>query len=291
MKKFKKAYIEITNVCNLACTFCPKTTRTPHFMTCEELENVLSQIGDLTDFVYFHLMGEPLLHPNLKKLLAIANKHNKKVILTTNGTLIQKVSDILINAKALHKVVFSLHSFEANDNEISMDSYLKNIFEFCKIASSQTEIITSLRLWNEDNNSILGKNLLNTSIFDIISKEFCYDNLVEDLNMQQRGVKLGKKIYLGKSHCFEWPDKNKSKISDKAFCYGLRDHFAVQCDGTVVPCCLDNNGEINLGNCFEKDIHKILNSPRARAIYDGFSNRKAVEDLCTKCEFVTRFSD
>ena len=291
MKKFKKAYVEITNVCNLSCSFCPKTTRKSRFMTCDELENILSQIDDLTDFIYFHLMGEPLLHPDLEKLLYIAYKYNKKVILTTNGTLIRKVSDILINAKALHKVVFSLHSFEANDSEISMIDYLENIFGFCKKASSETEIITSLRLWNEDNNSIIGKNLLNSSIFDIISKEFFYENLVENLNIQQRGIKLQKNIYLGKSHCFEWPDKNKSKISDKAFCYGLRDHFAIQCDGMVVPCCLDNNGEIKLGNCFEKDIHEILNSPRARAIYNGFSNRKAVEDLCTKCEFVTRFSD
>ena len=290
MKKFKKVYIEITNVCNLSCSFCPGTTRKNRFMSLAEFEIVLKNISHLTDYLYFHIMGELLLHPELEGLLEIAEKYNKKVIITTNGTLISNKQAILLKSKAIYKVVFSLHSFEANNSTISLNNYLENILNFCKKASIETDIITALRLWNYDNDNLKGENKQNDKIIDIINKAFAVENFKLQDILSSRGFKLCERVYLQTAKKFEWPDINKNEITNKVFCYGLRDHFGIQADGTVVPCCLDNNGEIPLGNCFNENIDDILNCERAKNIYNGFSNRTACEDLCKRCDFVTKFS-
>ncbi len=287
MRKFKKIYIEITNICNLSCSFCPKTKRKQEFMSCENFESIIKDIDPLTEYLYFHLMGEPLLHPELDKLLSIAEKYNKKVVITTNGTLINKRRYILLKSKAIYKIVFSLHSFEANSSEISIEEYLSNIISFCKSANN-TNIITAMRLWNFDKNEIKGENTLNDEILEVISKEFDIEKPNNDKLIGNRGLKLSDRIYLQTAQRFEWPDKNKNIITDKIFCYGLRDHFGIQVDGTVVPCCLDNNGEIPLGNIFKEKINDILESEKAQNIFNGFSNRQACEELCKRCDFVTK---
>ena len=290
MKRFKKIYLEITNVCNLSCSFCPKTKRKAGFITPSDFEERVKSIDHLTDYLYFHLMGEPLLHPQLNELLSIAEKYNKKVIITTNGTLIDEKKSILLISKALYKVVFSVHSFEANESSLMLDEYLKSIINFCKEASRNTKIISALRLWNLEKGKKNDKNLANDIIFDIIKNEFDIDEIDTTFLFGTRGMKLSEKIYLQTAERFEWPDMDKDIISDRAFCYGLRDHFAVQVDGSVVPCCLDNDGQIYLGNIKEQSFDDILMNDRARRIYDGFSGRTACEDLCRRCEFVTRFS-
>ena len=289
MKRFKKAYIEITNVCNLSCYFCAKTNRVPQFMSAENFEKIVRQVSPLTDYLYFHLMGEPLLHPELATLLEIANAYNKKVVITTNGTLISKNSNIFLNSKVIYKVVISLHSFEANNIDISLLNYLNEVVNFSKKASENTKIITALRLWNLDSESLKGENSLNEQIFGVLENQF---NLTEKLTSQSfcnRDFKLSERVFLQTANKFEWPDKNREVISTNAFCYGLRDHFAIQVDGTVVPCCLDHNGDIPLGNCLKTPLVDILKSERATAIYNGFSKKIACEELCKRCEFVTRF--
>ncbi len=287
MRKFKKIYIEITNICNLSCSFCPKTSRKQEFMSCEKFESIIKEINPLTEYLYFHLMGEPLLHPELEKLLAIAERYNKRVVITTNGTLISKRQDILLKSKAIYKIVFSLHSFEANSSEISMEEYLSNIISFCKSADN-TGIITAMRLWNFDKNELKGENSLNDEILEVISKAFDIEKPDTDKLIGNRGLKLADRIYLQTAQRFEWPDKDKDIITDKIFCYGLRDHFGIQVDGTVVPCCLDNNGEIPLGNIFKEKINDILKSEKTQNIFNGFSNRQACEELCKRCDFVTK---
>ena len=287
MRKFKKIYIEITNICNLSCSFCPKTSRKQEFMSCEKIETIIKDIDPLTEYLYFHLMGEPLLHPELEKLLAIAERYNKRVVITTNGTLISKRQDILLKSKAIYKIVFSLHSFEANSSEISMEEYLSNIISFCKSADN-TGIITAMRLWNFDKNELKGENSLNDEILEVISKAFDIEKPDTDKLIGNRGLKLADRIYLQTAQRFEWPDKDKDIITDKIFCYGLRDHFGIQVDGTVVPCCLDNNGEIPLGNIFKEKINDILKSEKTQNIFNGFSNRQACEELCKRCDFVTK---
>ncbi len=289
MKQYKKAYIEITNVCNLCCSFCAKTNRMPEFMPIKRFEKIIEQVAPLTDYLYFHLMGEPLLHMELKQLLKIAEGYNKKVVITTNGTLISEKSDVLLNSSAVYKVAISLHSFEANSGQLSLESYLKAIVNFAKTASKASEIITAIRLWNLDSESMTGGNSLNGEILDFLQKQFGLRDKITAESFSQRDLKLSERVFLQTAERFEWPDMNREVVSEKAFCYGLRDHFGILVDGTVVPCCLDHDGEIPLGNCLNSPLAEILKSERAMRIFNGFSNRIASEELCKKCGYISKF--
>lgn len=277
MKRFAKVYVEISNICNLKCSFCPSTTRKPKRMSVQEFELILNKIKPYTDYIYFHLLGEPLCHPDLEKFLQIADEMDFKVIITTNGTLLERQKDILLKSSSHYKTVISLHSFEANDNKNSFEDYLNQCFQYAKDA--ENEKIVVLRLWNNG-----GKDSLNDKILNTLEKYFPKPWIDE-----RNGTRIGEKIYIQYGDKFDWPTLENNDIEEKVFCYGLRDQIGILADGTVVPCCLDNNGEINLGNIFEKDLEEIINSDKAQNIYNGFSNRKAHEELCKKCSFVRKF--
>lgn len=277
MKRFAKIHVEISNICNLNCYFCPGTTRTPRRMNTEEFRTVLNKIKPYTDYIYFHLLGEPLCHPNFAEFLDIAEEMKFMVMIVTNGTLIRKHKDVLLNSKAHYRTVISLHSFEANDTKIPFDKYLEDCFDYAKAAENKKLVI--LRLWNNG-----GKDSLNDTILSKIEEYF-----PKPWVQQQNGAKVGERIYIEYGDKFDWPTLESDDVEEKIFCYGLRDQMAVLADGTVVPCCLDNNGEINLGNIFEKDLDEIINSERAQNIYNGFSNRNACEELCKRCSAVRKF--
>jgi radical SAM protein with 4Fe4S-binding SPASM domain len=277
MKRFAKVYIEISNICNLNCSFCPGTTRSPKRMSTEEFKTVLNKTKDYTDYIYFHLLGEPLCHPDLERFLNIADEMGFKVIITTNGTLLNKNKTALLDSISHYKTVISLHSFEANDNKASFEDYLKNCFEYAKIAENKKIVV--LRLWNNG-----GKDDLNNEILDRLEGYF-----PKPWAEERNGTRIGNKIYLQYGDKFDWPTLETNDINKNVFCYGLRDQIGVLADGTVVPCCLDNDGTINLGNIFEQDLEDIINSPRAQNIYNGFSNRNACEELCKRCSFVRKF--
>ena len=277
MKRFAKVYVEISNICNLSCSFCPGTTRKSKRMNVQEFEFVLNKIKDYTDYIYFHLLGEPLCHPDLENFLQIADEMDFKVIITTNGTLLNKNKDILLKSISHYKTVISLHSFEANDNKNSFEDYLSQCFSYAKDAENKKIVV--LRLWNNG-----GKDSLNKKILEELEKYF-----PKPWANERNGTRIGEKIYIQYGDKFDWPTLESNDIDEKVFCYGLRDQIGILTDGTVVPCCLDNDGTINLGNIFEQDFEKIINSERAQNIYNGFSNRKAPEELCKRCSFVRKF--
>jgi len=288
MPRFKKIYIETTNVCNLSCNFCPKTERKPGFMNSEEFSEIIKKIKNHTNYIYLHLMGEPLLNKEFGEFIKIANEENININITTNGTLINKVQDIIINKGKVRQINISLHSFEANDNHIDFNKYINDILDFINEVNSKTETIIGLRLWNMDTEELKANNNLNSNIIDLIEKKLEIDFNIRDVLREKRGIKIKDRIYLNMDEKFSWPDSNINFISDKVFCHGLRDHIGILVDGTVVPCCLDSNGIIKLGNIFESSLDDIINSKRAQNIFDGFSRREAVEDLCKRCGFAKR---
>ena len=275
--RFSKIYLEISNLCNLSCAFCPGTRRRKKALNEEEFATLLPKIRPYTDFLYFHLMGEPLLHPKLEHFLELAGEAGFKVILTTNGTLLSKQQAMLLNAPALHKVNISLHAFEANDLAVPFRDYLAGCFEFGKAAEGKKLI--SYRLWNQGGQDEKNDEILATM------KEFFSEPWAEE----RRGLRIGQRVYLEYGDKFDWPDLSAADGGDGVFCHGLRDQLGILCDGTVVPCCLDHEGDIALGNLFTQSMDEILNSPRAKAIYEGFSQRKAAEELCRKCGYARRF--
>ena len=276
--RFRKIYVEISNLCNLKCAFCPGTKRPPRRMTAEEFSVLLPKLRPYTDFLYFHVMGEPLCHPQLDDFLAIAQEYGFKVILTTNGTLLARCQEMLLAAPALHKVNISLHAFEANDISVPFGAYLESCFAYGQAAAGRK--LTVYRLWNQG-----GADQFNGQIREKM-KEFFPDQWVKE----RPGTRIADRTYLEYGDKFDWPDLNAREGDGRMFCYGLRDQLGVLCDGTVVPCCLDHEGDLALGNLFSREMEEILDSPRAKAIYNGFSGREAVEPLCRRCGYARRFS-
>lgn len=273
----KKVYLEITNVCNLRCRFCPGTKRVPRFLTATEFRTLAEKIRPHSDYLYFHLMGEPLLHPELGSLLDIAGELGFRVILTTNGTLLSQREALLLSSPAVHKCNLSLQSFEANDRgEIS--NYVNQCATFARHAGEAGKLCV-LRLWNRN-----GEDTLNRQIMALLHAAFS-----GEWEETARGTRLAPRVWLEEGDKFDWPDLRADDRGESCFCYGLRDQVGVLCDGTVVPCCLDHEGDIPLGNLFEQDLDEILASPRAQAMREGFSRRRAVEELCRRCGYARRF--
>ena len=273
---YSRVYIEITNVCNMSCSFCHGHSREKRFMSSGEFEEILDKLEGQTKHVYYHLMGEPLLHPQLTDFIKSATEKGFRSVITTNGTLLAQKGEKLLSS-GVHKVSISLHSFEKN-RPIDQEDYLKEIVSFSE-AASKAGIIVVLRLWN--NGFDEGRN--------DITLNFLRNSIQGEWVKNTKGIRIRDKLHIEWGDRFEWPDKSAPLQSDDVFCYGLRDHFGILCDGSVVPCCLDSEGELTLGNIFSSNVDEILNSSTAAAMREGFNKRTAVMDLCRRCGYAQRF--
>ncbi|WP_232697466.1 radical SAM/SPASM domain-containing protein [Brevibacillus daliensis] len=289
MKTFKKIYIEITSVCNLACSFCPQTERKANFINLDAFTAILDQIKPYTKYIYLHVKGEPLLHPKIDQLLDIAHSKGFKVNITTNGTLIKKNMHKLLGKPALRQMNFSLHSFDGHEGSENREEYLTNIFTFVRQAVEHN-VLFSFRLWNLNKDNITNmEKKRNRVTLGLLEKEFNLDYKIEEKVVPGSGVKIAERIYLNQDHEFVWPSLQAPEDDGKGFCHALRSQAAILVDGTVVPCCLDGEGVINLGNVNTTPFSDIVDGERANNIVEGFSRREAVEELCRKCGYRQRF--
>lgn len=275
-KKYSRVYIEITNICNRNCSFCPGTTRPLRRMTMEEFGHIADSLVGITEYLYLHVMGEPLTHPDLPEFIRYANSIGFKCAITTNGTLVRKRADELISA-GVYKVNLSVHSFENGDEE-DYQSYICDLCDFADKASA-AGVLTVLRLWNKGYDG--GRN---DRTLEILTSR-----LPGEWKWGTRGARIRHKLHLEYGDRFDWPDMQAENMGSQVFCYGLGDHFGILSDGSVIPCCLDREGEITLGNIHETDVREILASDRAEKIRRGFSSRCATEELCQKCGYARRF--
>ena len=276
VKKYSRVYVEITNICNRNCSFCPGTTRQPKRMSMAEFKSIANSLVGVTDYLYFHVMGEPLTHPQLPEFISYATSLGFKCAITTNGTLLEKSGDALIES-GVYKINLSVHSFE-DGVEDAYYSYVNSLADFADRASN-SGVLTVLRLWNKGYDG--GRNDRTLEILQ--------NRLIGEWKWGTRGARIRHKLHLEYGERFDWPDMQADNMGDCLFCYGLRDHFGILCDGSVIPCCLDREGDITLGNIFDTPIRDILSSDRAEAILRGFDNRIATEELCQKCGYARRF--
>ncbi|MFC5530202.1 radical SAM/SPASM domain-containing protein [Cohnella yongneupensis] len=290
MKRFKKFYVEITSVCNLACTFCPPTERKSNFIKVDAFTHILDEIKPFTDHIYFHVKGEPLLHPKIDELLDISHDKGLKVNLTTNGTLLHKAKHKILGKPALRQINFSLHSFDGHPDSKDKEGYVLSVLRFAKEAVAQSDVIISLRLWNlaGDNDTNLERDR-NREVLSMIEKEFELNFKIDDHFTRGSGIKISERIYVNHETEFVWPALKEEEDRNKGFCHGLRNQAGILSDGTVIPCCLDGEGVINLGNVHDKPFSEIIEGERATRLYDGFSRREVVEELCRKCDYRRRF--
>ena len=203
--------------------------------------------------------------------------------------MLNKVGDKIINSNAVRQVNISLHSFEANKKTVELEEYLNNVTDFIIKARENSNIICAIRLWNMDSEDLRGENNLNKEILKIIEENLGLEFSLSEKLQESNKIKLKDKVYLNMAEKFQWPDIKIDTLGENVFCHGLRNQIGILADGTVVPCCLDSDGNLELGNVFEKTLEDILNGERATNIYNGFSRRVAVESLCQKCGYATRF--
>ena len=273
---YSRVYVEITNQCNRNCSFCPGTSRQPGMMTMDAFGQVLQKLQGITQMLYFHLMGEPLTHPDLPEMIRTAKAEGFRSGITTNGTLLARRGKAMVEA-GVYKVNISIHSFEQGAVE-EYTRYIDECLDFADYAS-RNGVLVVLRLWNQGSDD--GRN---DETLKRMARRF-----PQPWKEGPRGTRLQDRLYLEYGSRFRWPDLQEEDMGQQVFCYGLRDHFGILCDGTVVPCCLDHNGDIPLGSIFRQDIREILSSPRAKSMVEGFSCRRASEELCRKCGYARRF--
>ena len=248
-------------------------------MTPDEFRAVTEKIRPFTNYVYLHVLGEPLLHPKLNEILSIAEKASLNINITTNGGLIEKKKEILLH-HSIRQINISLHDAEENVVPEKWSDYLNSVFEYATEASPKTYI--NLRLWNAGVNASTDFNR-----FCLERIAFKYNKSIEYLTLKGKdnGIKLSDHIFLQHAPRFEWPDGEKTRSETTKTCYALRDQIAILVDGTVVPCCLDGDGNMNLGNIFNSDLSEILHTERSLKIRNGFINNQITEEFCKSCGF------
>lgn len=288
MEKFKRVYIEISNICNLQCSFCPVVDRDKLIMGLELFEKTLKQVAPLTEQVCLHLMGEPLAHPEFESIIKICEAYGVRINLTTNGVLLNRYAELLTTSPAFHQVNFSIHSFKDNFKDKSILPYLTDILNFSKLAHQRVpDMYINYRLWNifetttqNDSNKDILKNIAN--FFEV--------DIKEDIDVGSiKSKRIWNRVYLHFDSRFEWPHPLMPLQSNKGFCHALSSHIGIHADGTVVPCCLDKEARLDLGNCGSQSLAEILEGKRAKAMREGFAHKKLAEDLCQRCTYIKRF--
>ena len=300
-------YIEITDACNLSCSFCPcgkaaskaspiSPSKRREFMSEELFDRCIAESATIAENVYFHVLGEPTLHPGFGEFLKKLEKTPLKLNLTTNGTTIARVSQNLLECPAVRQVNFSTHAYAELPQDAAM-RHLQDVLDFCKTANAiRPELYINLRLWNVGdpksdswNETFLAK-VRETLGYHSESTESGTQISLSHFCSRHKSFNVTGRIYLHQDSRFEWPelDENRAK-STAGSCRALDTHVAILHDGRVVACCLDYSGQITLGNIADQTLVEILNSPATKSLREGFEKHELRHPLCQSCTFCKRF--
>lgn len=288
--KFHRAYVEVTNVCGLACTFCPPKSQPSLTMELPLYESVLNELRPYTDEIALHVMGDPMVLSNLTLYLDVAHRMGFRVMITTSGFYLDDVRRKALFHPAIRQVNLSLNSFNKNSVSRTFEAYLEPILMLCneKLAGGH-DFFINLRLWNLD--EVHSESAFNARLFELLEEHFDLPSgyIVASMDGQRQSIRLASKILIHFDRYFEWPSLNAA-VAGEGYCHGLSGQIAVLSDGRVVPCCLDGEGNMELGNLKVTNLGKILSSKRSVAIAEGFAQGHAIEELCQKCSYKNRFA-
>jgi MoaA/NifB/PqqE/SkfB family radical SAM enzyme len=250
----------------------------------EDFELFLGRLSGHGELLYFHVKGEPLLHPALGDFLGMADERGFPVSLTTNGTLLGERAAELLAAANIRKLSVSLHS---HAGAIGVDEYWRGVSGFLDSHRLSRPFPVSLRLWNRGADGLPPED---ERLWELVRARYPEAGAWASASERGRSRRLDESVYLNQAERFEWPGLALPASGERGFCLALRNQAAVLVDGTVVPCCLDGEGAMTLGSLRDSSLAEILASPRARAIYDGFTRRELVEPLCRTCGYRRRFA-
>ncbi len=289
--KFKTIYLEIGNKCNLQCSFCPPVERAVTYMEPNRFRTILEKIAQHTEQITLHLMGEPFAHPEILAIIAEGSRQKIPLNMTTNGILLRKIHYEPLFNSSMRQINFSLQSFYDNFPRRDPKPYLKRILDFVTLAEIvRPDLYVNFRLWDlnhlEEPTSSPG-----LEIRRIIENHYQIDFGSLKVNIKRRkGYKVRGRIYVNFDSRFEWPSLNGPSLGEQGKCYGLIDQIGILADGTVVPCCLDKEGILKLGNIHKQSLEEIVKTERSEKIRSGFRSGILHESLCQRCSFVRRFS-
>lgn len=276
--KIKRIYIEITNICNLSCSFCAKHHRDYKSLSLDEFEHILKQVKNYTNFIYLHVQGEPLSHPHFDEILSLCDSYNMQVQLVTNGTFLNKHFN-MINHPSLRKVSISLQSIEYQ--AIDLNDYMNTIISFIDLCMKNNHPIVEIRFWRNDQ-------------YELPKTKTCLDFLKQKytftLTERNNHYRISENVYIDFDNMFSWPDLNSSTNEHNGTCLGAKTQIAILSDGSVVPCCLDTDAHVLLGNIFHDDLETILNQPPYRNLVKEFNDHKIQNPFCLRCTYRLRFS-
>ncbi|MEG0468716.1 MAG: radical SAM protein [Longicatena sp.] len=278
--RFKRIYIEVINTCNLSCSFCIQNQREPRIMEVTQFSNILSQMKPYCEYIYLHVLGEPLSHPQLNELLDVANDMGIHVNITTNGTLLAKQKEVL-KTHTIRQINVSLHSFPQHMRA----HYFEDVFSVCEELAS-LGVYINYRLWSIQEQGLQSES---EDILKDVLKRYNMSNEEVDIKRLQR-ISLQKNISLHFEEVFAWPSLQHPFVNETGRCLGMKDMCAILSNGEVVPCCLDSKGECSLGNIYEQSFEDIITSSKAQTIVEGFFKGKIEEELCKHCSYRLRFS-
>lgn len=277
--KFKKIYIELSDICGLKCDFCPSKKGMRGIMDIKNFQKIAPQLSPKAKIFTFHVLGDPLLIPNLEDYLKIAQENHMKLEITTSGFYMnERNQNLLLKFENIHQINFSLVAF-LDQNTISLENYFKNILIFCsKHLQNKSSSFINLRLWNLDIH-------FNPPAKNDIIYNFLENHFKTSIPKNQTKIRLNRHILLHQSRTFKWPNINDKALYKEGKCHALKEQIGILSNGTLVPCCLDTQAHINLGNIFQTSFEKLLHSSRLQAMKEAFKNNQRIENLCQKCEF------
>jgi len=288
--KFYRIYIELTNVCGLTCSFCPTKELPNKEMDLDFFESVIKQARHYTKEIACHVVGDPLTQSNLHTYLDIIHKHGLKAMLTTSGYFLKKHSYETLFHPCVKQINISLNSFNKNDTSLTFEQYITPILKLCEAKlEREEELFINLRVWNLD--EMMSERTFNDTLFKKLSNTFDVDlNLDTVYEERPKSIRLASKILVHFDNYFQWPSL-KNKNYGHGTCQGLSSHIAILASGKVVPCCLDCDGIIELGDLHKSSLSEVLESKRSVKMLEGFREDKAVEELCQKCSYKDRFNE
>ena len=287
--KFYRAYVEITNVCGLSCSFCPTKELPTTQMDLDFFESIILQLKPYTKEIACHVVGDPLTLTNLSEYLDVIYKHGMKAMLTTSGYFLKKHTSETLFHPAVKQINISLNSYNRNDTSLTFEQYMTPVLDLCWAKLEQEkELFINLRVWNLD--EMMSERNFNETLFGKLSDTF---DVPLDLKViyreKPKSIRLENKILVHFDNYFEWPSL-ENKVYGDGTCQGLQSHIAILAGGKVVPCCLDCDGIIELGDLKEDTLDSILSNSRTQNMIRGFNEGKAIEELCQKCSYKERFN-
>lgn len=272
---FKRIYIELSNYCNLNCVFCTPKDKFNRRLTLDQYIHIFNQAKEYTKEVCLHVLGEPLIHPNIYEILKYTNQSDCKIMISTNGRVLPKMEDIF-NYR-IDTFNISLHStYDMNDDK--RIQFLYELLEFIKKYQDKYTSVFHLRLWANTNEKIKEAN---DKIKAFLFKYYNYNSEIFDR------IRLKERVILTYENEFEWPNLNNDEYSD-GYCLGGKTHIGILANGTVVLCCLDASGNTNLGNIFDQSLKDILNKEKYLNAIKGFKENKCYLQLCKHCRYKRR---